>query len=169
MYSTLTSPVPSRSPQFTPRLSSTCVNSATSDRVNTPARTKYALAPTSSSATPGQMRIVPGSRSRSRMARTARAAVICTARPELCPSPWPGAPSTMGARQATPGYCDAAGIPSMSLPSEITGLPDPHVAIQAVGIPATPSSTVNPLSRSIPTRNRNVSVSWNPSSPKLKS
>ena len=33
----------------------------------------------------------------------------------------------------------------MSEPSAITGLPDPHVAIHAVGMPATPSSIVKPF------------------------
>ena len=37
------------------------------------------------------------------------------------------------------GFCDACGIPSMSLPSAITGLPEPHDAMKAVGIPAIPS------------------------------
>ena len=32
----------------------------------------------------------------------------------------------------------------MSVPSAMTGLPEPHVAIQAVGISATPFSTLNP-------------------------
>ena len=56
--------------------------------------------------------------------------------PALCPSPWPGPPGTIGARQANPGICDAWGIPSMSEPNEMTGFPEPHVATQAVGIPA---------------------------------
>ena len=33
----------------------------------------------------------------------------------------------------------------MSEPSAMTGLPDPHVATNAVGMPATPSSTLNPF------------------------
>ena len=41
---------------------------------------------------PGQIRIVPGSFSRSMIFFTAIAAVMFTACPELCPSPWPGAP-----------------------------------------------------------------------------
>ena len=45
---------------------------------------------------PGQMRIVPGSCSRSMIFFTASAAVMFTACPELCPSPWPGAPSIIG-------------------------------------------------------------------------
>src|SRR5438034_950198 len=49
---------------------------------------------------------------------TAMAAVMLTAWPELWPSPWPGAPSTSGTCQATPGFCEALGMPSMSRPSE---------------------------------------------------
>ena len=41
-------------------------------------------------------RIVPGSFSRSMIFFTASAAVMFTAWPELCPSPWPGAPSISG-------------------------------------------------------------------------
>ena len=33
----------------------------------------------------------------------------------------------------------------MSEPSAITGLPDPQVAMNAVGMPAIPSSTVKPF------------------------
>jgi len=47
----------------------------------------------------------------------------------------------------------------MSDPSAITGLPDPQVATQAVGIPATPSVTVNPFFRSSPVRYFEVSIS----------
>ena len=65
--------------------------------------------------------------------------------PELCPSPWPGAPSIIGSRYATPGFCDACGMQSMSEPSAMTGFPDPQVAIHAVGMPATPSSIVKPF------------------------
>ena len=46
---------------------------------------------------PGQIRIVPGSFSRSMIFFTAIAAVMLTACPELWPSPWPGAPSIIGA------------------------------------------------------------------------
>ena len=70
---------------------------------------------------------------------TASAAAICSGMPELCPSPWPGAPSMIGSCQATPGFCDACGMSSMSEPSAITGLPLPQVAIHAVGMPAMPS------------------------------
>ena len=106
---------------------------------------KYAFVPTSSSATPGQMRIVPGIFSRSMIFLSTMAAVMFTAWPELCPSPWPGAPSTSGSRYATPGFCDDCGMPSMSDPSAMTGLPLPHVAMNAVGMPATPSSIVKPF------------------------
>src|SRR5688572_16203078 len=59
-------------------------------------------------------------------------------------------------------------MPSISDPSEMTGLPDPQVAIHAVGIPEIPSSIVNPCWRRIFVRYLDVSISWNPSSPKLK-
>jgi hypothetical protein len=51
----------------------------------------------------------------------------------------------IGSWYATPGFWEACGIPSMSEPSASTGLPDPQVAMKAVGIPAMPSSTVNPF------------------------
>ena len=53
----------------------------------------------------------------------------------------------------------------MSLPSEMTGLPDPHRATNAVGMPATPRSTLKPFSSSSPLRYFDVSTSWKPSSP----
>src|SRR5215207_8525810 len=58
-------------------------------------------------------------------------------------------------------------MPSMSEPSAMTGLPDPHVAIHAVGMPATPRSTLKPFFSRIPVRYLDVSTSWKPSSPKL--
>ena len=76
---------------------------------------------------------------------TASAAMMFTACPELCPSPWPGAPSIIGSWYATPGFCDACGMQSMSEPSAITGLPDPHVAMNAVGMPATPFLHAEPV------------------------
>ena len=82
---------------------------------------------------------------------TAIAAVMLSGTPELCPSPCPGAPSTSGSWKATPGFCDDCGIPSMSLPRAITGFPDPQLAMNAVGMPATPSSTVNPFFRRMST------------------
>jgi hypothetical protein len=56
---------------------------------------------------------------------------------------------------------------SMSEPSEITGLPDPHVATHAVGTPAMPRVTLNPFFSRIPVRYFDVSSSCMPSSPKL--
>ena len=35
------------------------------------------------------------------------------------PSPWPGAPSTMGLISAVPGYCESPSGQSMSLPSAL--------------------------------------------------
>ena len=133
-------------------LSETCVKIVTSTSLNSPARTKYAFVPTSSSAVPVQMRIVPGSFSRSMIFFTAMAAVMLSGSPELWPSPWPGAPSTSGAWYATPGFCDACGMPSISEPSAITGFPDPQEATNAVGIPATPSSTEKPFFFRMPIR-----------------
>ncbi len=56
-------------------------------------------------------------------------------------------------------------MPSMSEPSAMTGLPRPHVAMNDVGMPATPSSTVKPFFLSTATRYFDVSNSWKPSSP----
>src|SRR5262245_17142043 len=56
----------------------------------------------------------------------------------------------------------------MSEPSEITGFPDPHLATKAVGIPATPRSTLKPFCSSRPVRYFDVSTSCMPSSPKEK-
>ena len=47
----------------------------------------------------------------------------------------------------------------MSEPSAITGLPEPHVAMNAVGMPAMPSWTVNPFFFSTSIRYRLVSIS----------
>ena len=55
----------------------------------------------------------------------------------------------------------------MSEPKAITGWPDPHRATHAVGMPATPSCTVKPFSRSSRPRYFCVSTSWKPISPKL--
>src|SRR3954469_15817829 len=57
---------------------------------------------------------------------------------------------------------------SISEPNAITGFPEPHLAVHAVGIPATPRSTVKPSCSSVSVRYFDVSNSWNPSSPKLK-
>ena len=53
----------------------------------------------------------------------------------------------------------------MSDPSEITGFPDPQRATKAVGMPATPRSTVKPFFSRMPDRYFDVSNSWKPSSP----
>jgi hypothetical protein len=37
----------------------------------------------------------------------------------------------IGSCHATPGFCDACGMSSMSEPSAMTGLPLPHVAVHA--------------------------------------
>ena len=58
-------------------------------------------------------------------------------------------------------------MPSRSEPSAITGLPEPHVATHAVGMPATPSRTVKPFVLRMSTMYFDVSNSWKPSSPKL--
>ena len=79
-----------RSPQDTPMSSPTWTNMATSTSLKRPARMKYAFVPTSSSAVPDQMRIVPGSFSRCMIFFTASAAVMFSGSPELCPSPCPG-------------------------------------------------------------------------------
>ena len=55
------------------------------------------------------------------------------------------APSTIGLWKAIPGYWDAFGIQSTSLPRAIIG-PSPlfHLAIHAVGMPEIPYSISNP-------------------------
>src|SRR3990170_2034820 len=70
---------------------------------------------------------VPGRRSRSMIFLTASAAVTFTGCPELCPSPCPGAPGTIGLWQATPGNCEDWGMPAMSEPRAITGFLEPRV------------------------------------------
>ena len=55
----------------------------------------------------------------------------------------------------------------MSEPSAMTGLPDPQLAIHAVGMPARFSSIVKPFFFRMPVRYFDVSNSWKPSSPKL--
>ena len=56
----------------------------------------------------------------------------------------------------------------MSEPNEMTGLPEPQRATNAVGMPATPRSTVKPFCSRMPVRYFDVSTSWNPSSPNEK-
>src|SRR6185503_3610464 len=71
-----------------------------------------------------------------------------------------------------PGRCPRFLIrlrePSMSDPREMTGLPLPQRATQAVGMPATPRCTVNPFCSRMPARYFDVSVSCMPSSPNEK-
>ncbi len=90
---------------------------------------------------------------------TASAAMMFSGTPELWPSPCPGAPSIIGSCYATPGFCEACGISSISEPSEITGLPEPQVATHAVGIPATPRSILKPSFSRMPVRYFEVSNS----------
>src|SRR6185503_12650654 len=56
---------------------------------------------------------------------------------------------------------------STSEPSEIIGLPEPHVATHAVGTPANPCCTLKPFFSRMPVRYFVVSSSCMPSSPKL--
>ncbi len=98
VYSMETRPVPCRSPHDVPKLWPTCEKSEMSTSLKTPSRTNHAFDPRSSSATPGHSRSVPGSFSRSMIFFTASAAVMFSGMPELCPSPCPGAPSTIGSR-----------------------------------------------------------------------
>src|ERR1051326_2158689 len=90
------------SPQEMPYSSLTCANRFASTSRNTPARTRNALLASCSSATPGHSRMVPGMCSRAMTSFTARAARMLRGTPLLCPSPWPGAPATIGSCAATP-------------------------------------------------------------------
>ena len=78
---------------------------------------------------------------------TASAATTFRAWPELWPSPWPGAPGTIGSCQGTPGFCEALGMQSISLPKAMVGPPVPwvQVAVHAVGMPETPRLMVKPF------------------------
>ncbi len=82
-----TRPVPPASPQLVEKPRPTCTKITASASRNSPCLTKYALVPTSSSATPGQITSVPGIFSRCMRSFAASAAVTITAIPELCPSP----------------------------------------------------------------------------------
>ncbi len=124
-YSTDTMPLPPPSPQLVPMSLPTCTKSAASTSLKMPARTKCALVPSASSATPGQRIRVPGSLSRSIAFFTDNAAVMMSACPALWPSPWPGAPGTISLRVTTPGIWLVLGRPSMSVPSAMIGWPDP--------------------------------------------
>src|ERR1017187_6730460 len=152
-------------PYNTARLLPTCVKSVTSTSLNTPARTNQALPDMSSSATPSQTLIVPGMWSRSMIFFTASAAAMLSGSPELCPSPCPGAPSTSGSCQPTPGLLLACGVSSMSEPREITGFPEPHLAANPAGLPATVRSTFQPFCSRIPVRDFTVLNSLNPGPP----
>ena len=55
----------------------------------------------------------------------------------------------------------------MSLPSAMTGPPVPQVAVQAVGMPATPRSILKPFFSSTEVRYSEVFTSWKPGSAKL--
>ena len=59
-------------------------------------------------------------------------------------------------------------MPSMSEPIAITGLPLPQLAIHAVGTPDRSRWMAKPFFSRMPVRYFDVSNSWNPSSPKLK-
>ena len=56
----------------------------------------------------------------------------------------------------------------MSEPNEMTGEPLPHFATHAVGMPATPRSTLKPFCSRMPERYLEVSTSCIPSSPNEK-
>ena len=96
---------------------------------------------------PGHNTKVPATFERRIISCTASAATMLTACPELCPSPCPGAPSISGSCQGMPGFCEALGMQSTSEPSAMTGPPCPCVqrATHALGMPATPRSTVKPF------------------------
>jgi len=64
---------------------------------------------------------------------TASAAVMFIGTPELWP-PRAGRAVHSGSCHGTPGFWFVCGRPSMSEPSAMTGLPDPHDATQAVGM-----------------------------------
>ena len=92
------------------------------------------------------MRIVPGSFSRSMIFFTAIAAVMFTACPELCPSPWPG--RALDHRLV---IGDARLLRRLRDAVDVRAERDhrlarcPSVAMNAVGMPAMPSSTVKPF------------------------
>src|SRR5262249_31090211 len=123
LYSTETRPLLLLAPQLTCLLDPTCAHSALSTSLSAPARAQYALVPSSSSATPGHSFSVPGRCCCSMIFFTLSAAAIWSGMPELWPSPCPGAPSMIASCHATPGFCDACGMQSMSEPMAMTGLP----------------------------------------------
>ena len=117
--------------------SSTCVNSATSTSLKSPARTKYALVPTSSSAVPGQIRIVPGSFSRSMIFFTAMRRGDVDRLPGVVPLAVARRAldhrivSRRRRASATPAECRRC--PSRA---RAPACPIPSVAMNAVGMPA---------------------------------
>ena len=62
---------------------------------------------------------------------------------KLWPQPCPAAPSTRGDLVGN-AFCEIPGKASNSPKTLITGFPEPYVATKAVGIPATPLTTVKP-------------------------
>src|SRR5688572_20630758 len=87
------------------------------------------------------------------IAPAAMACLIAIAAPVL-PVPnteWPQpCPAITPARAVRSGEasCESPGSASYSARMPITGWPDPYVATNAVGMPATPASTVKPLALS---------------------
>src|SRR5918993_4670108 len=68
-----------------------------------------------SSAGPMETTMVPGILCCSMVLLTAWAAPTATAAMTLCPSMWPGAPSTSGLRGILPGVCEPSGRASISV------------------------------------------------------
>jgi len=80
-------------------------------------------------------------------------------------SQWPGAPSTIGSILGSPGICETPRRSSSSLPNAIKGPPSPQVAVQAVGMPATPLVILKPFLAKMEVRYSPVRNSWKPGSP----
>jgi len=81
----------------------------------------------------------------------------------LCPHPWPGSPSTRAFFSGT-SNCERPGSASYSAMMPMIGLPEPHDATNAVGMPATPSCTSNPAAFSSATCAAALLVSLYPTS-----
>ncbi len=75
---------------------------------------------------------------------TAIAAEVLAVPKTLCPQPWPAPASGRSFRSGVVS-CDSPGSASNSAKIPMTGFPLPYDATNAVGIPATPFSTVKPL------------------------
>ena len=75
---------------------------------------------------------------------TATAAASAPVPSRLWPQPWPGAFSSIGWRAAVCASCESPGSASNSPTMPITGLPEPNVATNAVGMSATPDCHVEP-------------------------